>query len=454
MSKADILIMDSIKVLSLKIQNLKKIKPIYLLSFSGVLLILVILLIAGNDSSEMPSTRVRYGDFLIELNTTGEIQAARSINVSAPRARTNLQIVKLVPEGTIVDSGDFLIQFDTEELQKEIEDKQSELEIAQANLKKSRASMQANMAQLVSALENSRASYELAELRLSQMAFEAEVKVQEERLRLKQSQISLEQAEAKIESQKQMDEAEITTLELKIKQAEVELEKARKQLTMLSLTAPAPGLVVYQKIWKGSDMEKIKIGDTPWRGQSLIQLPDLSQMQVETEISEADIGKLKLGQTVTVKLDAFPDPTFTGEITDIASLAHEKERENEIKVFDVIITLNEIDEVLKPGMTAKAKILVETIPDKFSVPIEAVFDLEGRQVVYPISNLKSPLEVVPGKRNDNFVIIDGAVKEGMLVSLVDPSKPVEIEPDKQALDMEQSSASNDDESSSVRVSVR
>jgi len=439
---------------TLNIQNLRRIKPIYLLSFSGFLLLLVVLLLAGGDSSDLPATKVRYGDFLIELTNTGEIQAARSINVSAPRVRTNLQIVKLVPEGTVVDSGDFLIQFDPEELEKEIEDKQSELEIAQANLKKSRASMQANMAQLISALENSKASYELAELRLSQMAFEADVKVQEEKLRLKQSQISLEQAESKIESQKQMDEAEITTLELKIKQAEVELEKAKKQLTQLRMTAPAPGLVVFQKIWKGSNMEKIKVGDTPWRGQSLIQLPDLSQMQVETEISEADIGKLELGQTVTIKLDAFPDPTFTGEITDIASLAHEKDRENEIKVFDVVITINETDEVLKPGMTAKAKILVESIPDKFSVPIEAVFDLDGKQVVYPIDDLNSPLEVIPGKRNDNFVIIEGTLEENLLISLVDPSKPVEIESDKKALDMEQTASPSSDETSEIQISVQ
>jgi len=286
------------------------------------------------------------------------------------------------------------------------------------------------------------------------MAFEADVKVQEEKLRLKQSQISLEQAESKIESQKQMDEAEITTLELKIKQAEVELEKAKKQLTQLRMTAPAPGLVVFQKIWKGSNMEKIKVGDTPWRGQSLIQLPDLSQMQVETEISEADIGKLELGQTVTIKLDAFPDPTFTGEITDIASLAHEKDRENEIKVFDVVITINETDEVLKPGMTAKAKILVESIPDKFSVPIEAVFDLDGKQVVYPIDDLNSPLEVIPGKRNDNFVIIEGTLEENLLISLVDPSKPVEIESDKKALDMEQTASPSSDETSEIQISVQ
>lgn len=374
--------------------------------------------------SEYPAAEVKHGSFRIELSASGEISAAHSINISAPRVRTNLQIVKLVDEGTVVDSGDFLLQFDVNELQKAIEDRQSELEIAQANLDKSRASMEANMAQLISSLENSEASYQLAQLRLEQMAFEADVKVQEEKLRLRQAEISYTQSKSKIESQKKMDAAELTTLDLKIKQAKAELEKSKTQLEQLTVTAPAPGLVVYQKIWKGSGMEKIKIGDTPWRGQSLIQLPDLSKMQVISEISEVEIGQIEKAQSVIIKLDAFPDPEFTGEVSDVASLAHEKEGQSEIKVFDVVIDINESDPLLKPGMTAKAKILVKEIPDRTYIPIEAVFDKDDKKVVYVVDGGIEIVEVVPKERNENFVVVEGELKAGQSVSLVNPQKPV------------------------------
>ena len=408
--------------------QIKQRKPVILLSAAGLIIIVLLIIFAGRgDSIDLPSTQVQFGKFKIELTATGEIQATQSINISAPRTRSNLQIVKLVSEGTLVDSGDFLIQFDTDELQKKIDAAQSELEIVQANMQKSDASMDANMAQLVSSLENTQASYELAQLRLEQMAFEADVKVLEEKLRLRQSEISLEQSRTKIESQKTMDAAEKTTLNLKIQQAEAELRKAKQELGQLTMNAPAPGLVVYNKIWKGSNMEKIKVGDTPWRGQALIQLPDLSNMQVETEISEADIGKLEVGQTATIKLDAFPDPTFTGAIDDIASLAHEKEREEDIKVFDVVIKINETDKILKPGMTAKVKILIEAFDDKFYVPIEAVFEKDEAHVIYSIGGKHTAIEVIPGKRNENFVTIEGDVKQGILISLVDPSRPIEIE---------------------------
>jgi len=409
------------------LQYLKKKWIIFILIVVVVFLVLILIHFNLGKKSELPAAEVKFGDFLIELTASGEIKAAQSINVAAPRVRINLQIVKLIPEGDIVDSGDFLIQFDTNELQKEIDDRQSELEIAQANLDKSRASMQANMAQLYSALENSQASYQLAKLRLEQMAFEADVRVQEEKLRLRQSEISLQQDSSRIESQKIMDAAELTTLELKIKQAQSELDKAKIQLEQLTVTAPAPGLVVYQKIWTGSDMEKIKVGDTPWRGQALIQLPDLSHMQVLCEISEVDIGKLKKAQSVTIKLDAFPEPIFTGAVKDIASLAHEKEGQQGVKVFDVTIDFHGADPVLKPGMTAKAKILIDTIPQQFFVPIEAVFDKGEDKVVYLLEKGGKPLVVHPKQRNDNSVIVEGDLKAGQLVSLVDPQKPQETE---------------------------
>jgi len=399
------------------------------LSAALIIFILVITIFPFklDKKTELPSAEIKFGDFLIELSSSGEIKAAQSINVSAPRVRVNLQIVKLVPEGAIVDSGDFLIQFDTNELQKEIDDKQSELEIAIANLDKSRASMQANMTQLQSSWENSQASFQLANLRLEQMAFEAEVRVQEERLRLRQAEISLQQDSSRIESQKLMDAAELTTYELKIKQAQSELDKARIQLEQLTVTAPAPGLVVYQKIWTGSDMEKIKVGDTPWRGQALIQLPDLSNMQVLCEISEVEIGKLKTGQAVSIKLDAFPDPTFAGSVKDIASLAHEKEGQEGVKVFDLLIDIKGSDPILKPGMTAKAKILIETVPQVFSIPIEAVFDRGEDKVVYLTEKGGKPIKVSPKQRNENFVVVESDLKAGQLVSLVDPQKPVEKE---------------------------
>ncbi|MBC8204810.1 efflux RND transporter periplasmic adaptor subunit [bacterium] len=406
----------------------KNLYPKIILPILGVVILIALFSVfRRKGASDIPTAPVKYGEFLIELTVTGEVQAAKSINISAPRVRINMQIIKLIPEGTVVDSGDFLIQFDTNELQKQIDDKISELEITQANCDKSKASLEANMAQMVSSLESTRASYELAQLRLSQMEYEADVKVQEEKLRLRQAEIELQQAVTKIEAQKIIDAAELKTLELKIKLAQGELDKAREQMEQMTLTSPASGLVVYHKTWEGGNMEKIKVGHTPWRGQALIQLPDLSKLQVISEVSEADIGLIRNGQSTAITLDAFPDYKFTGTIFDIASLAHEKDGENDIKVFDILIDIEGTDPVLKPGITAKAKILLEKHENVYYVPIESVFEDEDEHIVYVIDGSIRKVLVKIGKRNDNHVIIEGEIAEGGRVALVDPYRKTESE---------------------------
>jgi len=379
-----------------------------------------------SKNSSLPSVAVRSGEFIIDLKEPGKLRAENSVTISAPPARVNLQIIDLTPEGTRVKEGDLLVQFDTTELKQQLDDQIAELDIAKSNLLRSRASMSSHMASLQSSLENSRASYRLAELRLEQMKFEADVKVEEGRLSLRQSEISLKQSEAEITAQLQIDSADVRSLELKVKQAEFDIQKTRLDLARLRMTAPGTGLVVYKEIWRGGEMSKIKIGDTPWRGAALIELPDLSLMQVATSVSEVDFSKVKVGQKVDIKLDAYPDPTFHGEVIDVAVLAHAEEGQSEAKLFDVVVRVDGSDPMLRPGMSATATIIVDRLENKLFVPIESVFDKGGRMVVFATDNGSFEERTVTlGARNDNFVVIEDGVREGERVALVDPTADID-----------------------------
>jgi len=83
-----------------------------------------------------------------------------------------------------------------------------------------------------------------------------------------------------------------------------ELDVDQKDLASLDVHAEKPGIVVYQKIWKGSGPEKIRVGDDIWGGAGLTTLPDLARMQVKTFVNEADVDKLKVGRRAAIKLDA------------------------------------------------------------------------------------------------------------------------------------------------------
>jgi RND family efflux transporter MFP subunit len=398
----------------------------------GVLLIAVIVFAftrLGGVSTSLPVADVQSGTFIVSITETGELRATNSEGITAPRVRTNLQIVRLAEKGTMVEKGDTLLVFDGTELQKTIDEKEAEVEIARSNLQKSRASMESNMAQLRASLETSRSSYRQAELRLQQMQFEADIVKEEQQLALRQAEINLEQAKARIKQQAIIDSAEFVTLELRVQQALAELDKAREDLDKLTIIAPQPGLVVYKKIWKGGDYSEVRIGDQPWRGQALLELPDLSQMEVETSVSEIDVSRVKAEQRAEIVLDAFPEKTFTGEVTDVSTLARiDEDKPGEVKVFDVVIRINEHDDILKPGMTVRAEVIVDTVADAMWVPLDAVFTEGERSIVYRAGGGGfKKREVKLGTRNQNFVVVEEGLQAEDRVSLIDPTKPIDLE---------------------------
>ena len=169
-------------------------------------------------------------------------------------------------------------------------------------------------------------------------------------------------------------------------------------------------------------------------------------MQVKTFVNEVDVDKLEVDQKVTIKLDALPDPIFHGSITSIASLGHEKEGDKNVKVFDVVVKIDEEDKRLKPGMSATATVVIETIPPPAEpsaedevveeareilalplyIPIDAVFVKGGRTLVYRLEEGATvQQEVVLGKRNDNYVIVEEGLGEDDRVALRDPTLVLE-----------------------------
>ena len=112
-----------------------------------------------------------------------------------------------------------------------------------------------------------------------------------------------------------------------------------------------------------------------------------------------------------------------------------------MKVFEVLVDLDQADSILRPGMTVSARIQISTIENVVSVPIEAVFDDGGKPVVYvQQSSSFDKRAVTLGDKNDNFIIVTKGLKEGEKVSLTDPTKSAEPE-EKQKKDAVQNKAS-------------
>jgi len=405
----------------------KFMKKRYFIGFFGVVCFLMVYWFSDSGTADIAFTDVSTGEFIIDLNTTGELKAHKNVVVQVPREfRRSLQIIKLAPEGTMVKENDFLVQFDSGEFQKQLEEKKNELKNAEAELQSLVATQRSNMAQLTASLETQRYSHRQAEISLSQMKYEAKIKQEQKEIEMKKADIALVQAEEKIKAQKVIDEAERKKAKLKIRQAKLEVEKIEGYIEACTMTAPTQGLVVYEKIWGPNGRQKVKVGDTPWRGQGIISIPDLSVMQVETKVNEVNISKVKNGQEVIIKLDSHPDVTYYGTITDIANLARsEGKDESKVKVFDVTVTIKEKDERLKPGMSASCQIITDRIENTLFIPLQSVFEKDGKTVVYVMDPGPKMREVELGPKNSDFVVITKGLEAGEKVTLRDPTVQLE-----------------------------
>ena len=215
-------------------------------------------------------------------------------------------------------------------------------------------------------------------------------------------------------------EAGVAAARSRIEEASAKLKLARQQLQNTEVRATVPGIVVYKDVFFGSERRRPQVGDQVWANQPLLILPDISKMVVETQVRETDIHKVEKTQAVGVRVDAYPDLRLTGEVTLVGTLAREEKERRGAKFFGVTVQVNESEPRLRPGMTARVEIQVEERTDAVFVPLEAVFERDGRQVVYPAGRNPRPREVVLGPSNADFVVVEKGLAAGERVLLRDP----------------------------------
>ncbi len=408
-----------------RLRNLNKRQWIWIILAAVVLFIGAVKLIP--KAVRIALTEVKKGEFIVDIRTRGEIDALRSTTVSVPpmRRRMMLQIVDMLPEGSIVKKGDFLFQLDKSQAQQTMDDAKDQLENARANLSTKKAQIQSEMAQLESDLESQRYSMEQAKLNLKSMEYEAEIKKREQELVLKKAEVALAQAAEKIKSQKIVDRATLMEAELAVKQAKTTLDDAQDALSALSVMSPLDGLVVYQEIFSSGSLKKVQVGDSPFWGQPVIKIPDLSQMMVKTTVNEVQISQLDLGQNAVVTVDALEGKNYFGHVSRVASLAR-RELTTNIKVFDVEVQIDSTDGLLRPGMTCDCQIVTGRIKEAMFVPVQAVFQKQDTTVVYTMLAGRPKMRKVKiGAKGSNFVVVEKGLQGGEKVCMRDPTVPLE-----------------------------
>ncbi len=235
---------------------------------------------------------------------------------------------------------------------------------------------------------------------------------------------SLRQLESAAAFKVDQKKAAIGAAESRIQEAGSKLALAQQQLARTEVRADVPGIVVYREVFFGSEQRKPQVGDQVWANQPLLILPDISKMVVETKVRETDIHKVEKNQKVKIHVEAYPDLELSGTVTLIGTLAQEEKERRGAKFFGVTVQVNESDARLRPGMTARVEIQVEERAKALSVPLEAVFEREGRSFCYVVEGRQvRQREVVLGPSNQDFVVVENGLRRGDRVCLRDPGAP-------------------------------
>ncbi|PLW98974.1 MAG: RND transporter [Marinilabiliales bacterium] len=394
----------------------------YLLIALGVIIVLIIWLSGGTGQSEDVSVKVTVerGDFAIDVTTTGELEARSSEKIYGPAGVRdfriwNLKIEDIIPDGTVVDSGQYIARLDRSELGNRIKDEQNELEKLESQFIKTKLDTSMTLRAARDELINLEFALEEKRIKLDQSVFEPPATIRQYEIDLDKGQRAYEQAKKNYLLKKQKAEADMQEVSASLNQSKRKYDQMMQLMGQFTITAPKAGMVIYKRNWDGS---KMGIGATVGAWDPVVaELPDLTKMISKTYVNEIDISKVKVGQPVEVGVDAFPEKEFTGEVIEVANIGEQMKNSN-AKVFEVKVIVNEFDSILRPAMTTKNIITTDVIEDVLFLPLEAVHSNDSMTVVYRSNNTRQ--QILTGKSNENEIIVLEGLKEGDEVLLSVP----------------------------------
>jgi HlyD family secretion protein len=369
------------------------------MSRKNVLIIIGVVLVAAavvganlyfkKDKGLTVSTEVvKARDLESIVAASGKIQPKRLVQISAD---TPGRVVNLaVNEGDRIKKGQLLLQIDPKSLRTRVDSNTASLGAAQASLGAAQASMEQSRQAIETArvqLEQARQSFTRQQDLWRQQLTTREVLERAEN-DVKAAQSALQEREKQLAAQT----SQVTAQTSRIAQERAVLESARYDLSKNTIVSPIDGIVTRRNIQEG---ETAVIGTMNNAGTVLLTLADMSVIQAEVEVDETNIPSVQLGQRAKITIDALPDKSFKGHVSEIgnspiqAAGAAAQNTSTQATNFKVVVILDEQVPDVRPGFTCTADITTATRKEVTAVPIpavavrELVYDANGQIVKEP-----------------------------------------------------------------------
>jgi HlyD family secretion protein len=317
-------------------------------------------LIASSSGTKIdPSklAKVEKGDLAKSVVATGKIEPITKVEI---KSKASGIVKKLyVDYGDKVKKGQILAELDKEEIQARVDQARAQLEGSSASLNGTRAD-----------LERAKVDAEGPDVPLLKRAYERSQGMAKDGV---VSASALDDAEKNYEmalNKQNVAKAQLQVLQAKIGQAQGQLSQDRANLKQLeeqlgytTIESPIDGIVLSRDVEIGDAVSSILVlGST---ATLVMTLGDTSEVYVKGKVDESDIGKVYLGQPARIKVESFKDKTFTGKVTKISPMGVEKDN---VTTFEVRVSINNPEGVLKAMMTANAEIILEEHKNVLQIP--------------------------------------------------------------------------------------
>ena len=375
------------------------------------------------SASATPATAViKKADFVRSVRLAGTVEAVQATAIPAPRLagqnNNSLVIMRLIKAGTSVQPGDPIVEFDRQDQLRNALDRRAELSDFEQQIKKRTAEEVAARASDESTLNLAQSALERARNELIKNDMLPRIQAEKNKLAFEEAEAKLKQLQETFELKRRAAAADIKILEIRRNRAENNMRQAESNAQRMLITSPLPGVAVVKTTWKnGGNMVEFMEGDEVRPGQPVVEVVNPAVMRVRARVNQADMNELRVGQQVSVGLDAYPELTFSGTIDQISPIGQQSTLSPKVRNFIVLVLVKEAHPNLMPDLTASLDVELDRARGVLVVPRDAVVQ-EGEHAYVRVQRggRFDRQEVTLGVFNTHEVVVTGGLQEGATVA--------------------------------------
>ena len=299
-----------------------------------------------DEEPEQALAQVQRGDLVVKTYLRGQLQAVRSTTLTAPNLGAASQVTQLAAPGSLAKRMDLIAEFDDSDQRVRLADTLLELEQSKQDLKKGETELEILKSQDRVELIKARFAVRSAELDVRQNELISAIDARKNELTLEEAKRRLQKLESDIESRLQQREAELAVLREEIRKAELEVAQDQRRIENARVLTPIAGLVSILENRSGrrsfgQSAPPVQEGDQVSPGMAMVQILDLSEMELVTKAEEVERARLREGQEAVVYLDALPGKAVKGTIKRLGSTASANFFRGEAtKKFDCVLSVD------------------------------------------------------------------------------------------------------------------